>query len=65
MVGEIGDMRTRKDVFKEYCPICWEAMERLKAKEKLLYICPICGMVTDGRRDNGHGKQLVDTVHKI
>ena len=45
-------MRIRKDVFKEYCPICWEAMERKgKKDEKLLYVCPICGMVTDGRRD--------------
>lgn len=59
-------MRIRKDVFKEYCPICWEAMERKgKKDEKLLYVCPICGMVTDGRRDDGHGKQLVCANNKL
>ena len=47
-----GKMRTRKDIFKETCPICWEAMERRgKINGKPLYICPICGMATDGRQD--------------
>ena len=60
-------MRTRKDIFKEYCPICWEEMERKgKIDEKALYVCPICGMVTDGRQDNGrHVKQLVCANNKL
>ena len=46
--------------------ICWQSMERRgKINGKPLYICPICGMATDGRRDNGHDKQLVGVIHPL
>ena len=45
-------MRTHKEVFREACPMCWQSMERRgKINGKPLYICPICGMATDGRRN--------------
>jgi len=60
-------MRVRKNVFEEYCPICWVGMERRGTLDgKVLYICPVCGMATDGRRDNGrHVKQLVGAINKL
>lgn len=59
-------MKLRKDSFIEYCPICWVGMERQGTLNgKAFYICPICGMATDGRKDNGHDKQLGDNIHPL
>lgn len=60
-------MRLRKESFIEYCPICWERMERQGALNgKAFYICPICGMATDGRHDDaGAGKQIHGDKHPI
>lgn len=59
-------MKVWKNTFEEYCPICWESMERVgKIDGKWLYICPICGMATDGRRDGGHGEQLVGAINPL
>ena len=52
----VFNLRMRKESFIEYCPICWERMERQGTLNgKAFYICTICGMATDGSKDNGHG----------
>ena len=60
-------MKVRKDSFTEYCPICWVGMERQGILNgKAFYICPKCGMATDGRQDDaGHGEQLLSSKHTI
>ena len=60
-------MRMRKESFIEYCPICWERMERQGTLNgKAFYKCPICGMATDGRRDDaGAGEQIPDNKPSI
>lgn len=60
-------MKVKKNSFEEYCPICWESMERQGTLNgKAVYICPKCGMVTDGGRDNGkHDKQLGANIHPL
>ena len=58
--------KARKNTFEEYCPICWESVERAgKIDGKAVYKCPHCGMMTDRGKDNGHGKQLVGAINKL
>ena len=60
-------MRTLKSTFVEYCPICWAEMKRQgQINGKAFYICPMCGMATDGRcADAGHGKHLYGNKHPV